>query len=148
MKIYFDTSIISALFDDRNPERKILTKDFFRIADRYELYISEITLLEIHQTISIELKEKMIEAISTYHVLQLTDSVQKIAKQYIDYGAVPSNYTEDAYHIAIAVIHEMDYLLSWNFRHIVRKKTRDIVQMVNAINELKTIMILTPPELL
>jgi hypothetical protein len=43
-------------------------------------------------------------------------------------------YAEDAYHIAIADIHEMDFLLSWNFKHIVRRKTRDIVKMVNTLN--------------
>ena len=57
-------------------------------------------------------------------------------------------YVEDAYHIAIAVITDMDYFLSWNFKHIVRKKTRDIVRMVSTLNNLRQIEIMTPAELL
>ena len=47
---------------------------------------------------------------------------------------VPESYPEDAHPIAIAVINEMDFLLSWNFKHVVRKKTRDIVKMVNTLH--------------
>ena len=47
-----------------------------------------------------------------------------------------------------AVANEMDALLSWNFKHIVRRKTRDIVKMVNTFNRLGQIEIMTPAELL
>lgn len=42
----------------------------------------------------------------------------------------------------------MDYLLSWNFKHLVRLKTRDIVRMVNTLKGLKNLEIITPAELL
>lgn len=71
-----------------------------------------------------------------------------LAKEYVRNGAVPESYPEDAYHIAIAVINEMDYLLSWNFKHIVRRKTKDIVRMVNTLNRFRQIEIMTPAELL
>ena len=77
-----------------------------------------------------------------------TDEVEWLAKEYIRYDAVPKNYPEDAYHIAIAVISEVDYLLSWNFKHIVRKKTRDVVRMVNSLNNFREIEIMTPAEVL
>ncbi|MCL0057874.1 hypothetical protein M1N05_02255 [Dehalococcoidales bacterium] len=54
------------------------------------------------------------------------DDVEWIAGEYIRHGAVPEGYPEDAYHIAIAVINGVDCLLSWNFKHIVRRRTRDI----------------------
>lgn len=67
-------------------------------------------------------------------------------REYVQYGAVPSGYSEDASHIAITVVNEIDYLLSWNFRHIVRRRTKDIVRMVNTLNSLKQIEIMTPAE--
>jgi hypothetical protein len=85
---------------------------------------------------------------SEFSTLSLTDEVEWLAKEYIRYGAIPENYLEDAYHIAIAVIHDIDYLLSWNFKHIVRIKTKDIVRMVNTLNNLRSIEIMTPAELL
>jgi len=46
------------------------------------------------------------------------------------------------------VLSGMDYLLSWNFRHIVRRKTKDVVRMVNTLNGVSQIEIMTPAELL
>lgn len=83
-----------------------------------------------------------------HNVLSLTDDIKLLAKEYIKNGAVSEKYEEDAYHIAIAVLHDMDYLLSWNFKHLVRQKTRDAVNMVNTNNKLKKIEIITPAEIL
>jgi len=89
----------------------------------------------------------MKQVISTFSVLSLTNEVEKLAGDYVRHGAIPDNYREDAYHISIAVISEMDILLSWNFRHIVKRKTRDVVKMVNTLNRLGQIEIMTPAEL-
>ena len=73
-------------------------------------------------------------------MLSLTDDVEWVAREYIRHGAVSESYSEDAYHIAIAVINEVDYLLSWSFKHIVR--------MVNTLNNFRQIEIMAPAELL
>ncbi len=148
IRIYLDTSVISALFDERNPERKSLTEAFFEEIEKFNTYISELTILEIEKTPDPKLRNNMKEVISEFPILYLTEDVEWLANEYVRYGAVPRSYQEDAYHIAIAVINGMDYLLSWNFKHIVRKKTKDIVRMVNTINSLKQIEIMTPAELL
>lgn len=148
MRVYLDTSVISALFDERNPERKSLTEAFFREAKNFEILISEITLAEIERMPDAERRTKMKEAVAGFSVLSLTDDVEGIASEYIRHGAVPPGYREDAYHIAIAVRNDMSCLLSWNFRHIVRRKTREIVRMVNTLNNLSQIEIITPAELL
>jgi predicted nucleic acid-binding protein len=148
MKIYLDTSVISALFDDRNPERKALTEEFFSRIGIYSTYISELTLAEIERTPDKTLKSKMSGTIKGFSILEINESVEELANEYVKYGAIPESYSEDAYHIAVAVLNEMDYLLSWNFRHIVRKRTRDIVRMVNTLRDLKQVEIITPGELL
>jgi len=148
MRIYLDTSVISALFDARNPERKSLTEAFFTEIENFEPHISEITVAEIERTPDPELQNKMKEMVSQFSLLTVTDDVEWLAKEYVRYDAVPESYPEDTYHIAIAVINEMDYLLSWNFRHIVRRKTKDIIRMVNTLNGLSQIEIMAPGELL
>ncbi len=147
LKIYLDTSVISALFDARNPERKSLTESFFEQIESFDPFISEITIAKIERTPDPALRSKMKE-VSRFPVLFLTDDVEGLANEYVRYGAVPESYLEDAYHIAVAVINEMDCILSWNFRHIVRRKTRDIVKMVNTVNAFRHIEIMTPAELL
>ena len=112
-----------------------------------EPFISEITVIEIERTPNSELRNKMKEFITSFTILPLTEDIENIFQQYIDKGAVPEKFKEDAYHIAIAVVNEMDFLLSWNFKHIVKRKTKDIVRMVNTLNNLKQIEIMTPAEL-
>jgi len=124
---------------------KIWTRyTFIPFGNFLRLIISEITVAEIERTPDMELRSKMKDAVSRFSVLSLTDDVEWVAREYIP---VPESYSEDAYHIAIAVINEVDYLLSWNFKHIVRK-TRDIVRMVNTLNNFRQIEIMAPAELL
>lgn len=143
-----DTSVISSLFDERNPERKSLTAAFMMKLGDFEVYVSEITIAEVERTPDLELRNKMRRAISELLIVPVTDEVERLASEYIRYGAVPEDYPEDAYHIAVAVINDMDFLLSWNFRHIVRRKTKDIVRMVNTLMGVRQIDIMTPAELL
>ncbi len=148
IKVYLDTSVISALFDETNPERKSLTEAFFKEVENFEVYISEVVDVEIERTLDIGLRNKMKEVSSKYSMLTLTDDVEWLANEYIRYEAIPRGYPEDVYHIAIVVINEIDFLLSWNFKHIVRRKTKEVVRMVNTIHRLKQVEIMTPAELL
>lgn len=148
IKIYLDTSIVSALFDDRNPERKILTEAFFRQLGEFDPYISEVTVAEIERTPDTKLKDRIKKSVADIQMLDLTDEAEGLADEYIRHGAVPGGYSEDAVHIALAVLYDMDFLLSWNFKHIVRRKTKDIVNMVNTLRNLRHVEIMTPAELL
>lgn len=49
LRIYLDTSVISAVFDQKHPERQSLTKYFFKMKDVFKIFISELTQLEINQ---------------------------------------------------------------------------------------------------
>ncbi len=148
IKLYLDTSVISALFDTRNPERQNLTKSFFYEMKNFKIFISVITLAEVERTPDLELREKMEDTLMGHNVLSLSDDIKKLAEKYIMHGAVPKTYEEDAYHIAIAALNDMDYLLSWNFKHLVRQKTRNVVNMVNTTRNLRKIEIITPAEIL
>jgi hypothetical protein len=77
--------------------------------------------------------------------VQEDEDIQRLAKQYIDNGAVPSKKWMDALHLAISTIHEMDILLSWNFKHLANINKQ---MAISAINErqgyLKKLNLLTP----
>ena len=148
MKVYLDTSVVSALFDERNPERQALTRSFFDAADRFDVHISELTLAEIERAPDVELGRRMRDTVEGLPVLAVDEEVEELAGEYVSRGAVPESYPEDAMHIAVASLHGMDYLLSWNFRHIVRRRTRDVVDMVNTLRGMPHVSISTPAELL
>jgi len=59
IRVYLDTSVLSALFDDRNPERQDLTKRFFDEIESFKVYISEVVLAEIDATKDAQLKGKL-----------------------------------------------------------------------------------------
>ncbi len=66
-RVYLDTSVISVLFDEKNPERKLLTETFFREIGNFKTFISEITFAEIERTPDTALRSKMKEAVSCAH---------------------------------------------------------------------------------
>ena len=148
MKVYLDTSVLSALFDARNPERQELTKEFFSRIHEHEVFVSELTRFEIEETPDSELREKMNSVVADFRVLPTKEVVEQLSGEYVKQGAVSEKYPEDAYHIAVAVVNDLDIVLSWNFRHIVRRKTKDIVNIVNTMHNQRHIEITTPAELL
>jgi predicted nucleic acid-binding protein len=147
IKVYLDTSVISANFDDRNPDRKLLTRNFFSKADQFDVYYSYLTFAEIQQTPDVRLKESMINILKPFTKLASNSGIKDLADEYLKKGAIPESYAEDATHIAIAVLNAMDYLLSWNFKHLVKEKTREIVNRINSQHKYKRIVIITPAEL-
>lgn len=147
-KVYLDTSVISALFDKRNLERMHLTRDFFNHSHLFEIMISELTVAEIEATPDSILQNNMRAQINSFKIVELPPGLNKLTNEIIRYGAIPTSFKEDAFHISIAILSDADFLASWNFKHIVRRKTRDIIRMITTLNDLKNIEIITPAELL
>jgi len=146
-KIYLDTSVISAYFDQRAPDRQRLTKAFWQGIHEYEVLISTVTLKEIGNTTSILLKKRMVDLVTEYEILEINDEVLTLAAEYIKAGIIPGRFENDALHIAIATVNGLDYLLSWNFEHIVKVKTKRRVNLINLSLGYKEIEIISPPEL-
>lgn len=146
VRLYLDTSVISALFDARTPERQRLTQDLWKTLDCYDVYISEKVLEEIMQA-PIGVRVDLQQAIAGFKVLPLSDEALELARAYVSQGIFPEKYLDDALHVAIASVHGVDFLLSWSFNHLVKVKTRKLVSLVNAVKNHPPIEIIAPPEL-
>jgi predicted nucleic acid-binding protein len=145
-KIYLDTTIISALFDERTPERMSQTAAFWQHINDYNVFISELVFDEI-KAAPHPLQNKMLEKISNFTSLSITDDAEHLADLYIKNGIFPEKYSDDALHTALAAINQIGILLSWNYTHLVKIKTRRMVALINTINNYNPIEIITPPEL-
>jgi len=145
MKLYLDTSVFSAYYDERTPERMQMTRDFRRVLERHEKLCSDLTIEELGQARSGS-REKLLGLAQGFTVINLTDEMRELAKLYVREGLVPSKYFADALHIAAAVLGGADILVSWNFKHLVKRSTRLLVNYINANQGLRTIEILAPPE--
>jgi predicted nucleic acid-binding protein len=145
-KVYLDTSVISALFDVRTPERQNLTQTMWSLLDSYQVFISEKVLEEVNAS-SPKLKEALLKAVSQFKVLPVTQEAEALARQYIANDIFPEKYFDDALHVALASTNGIGYLLSWNFKHLVKVKTRKLVSLVNTLKEYPPVEIIAPPEL-
>jgi predicted nucleic acid-binding protein len=145
-KLYLDTSVISALFDKRTPERMTQTATAWSVLDGFDVFISEIVVSELERTPT-ELKSKLTGAIAPFSVLPLTDEARGLANEYTAQGIFPRKYYDDALHVAIASVNRIGILLSWNFTHLVKMKTRRLVSLVNTMNDYPAVEIISPPEL-
>jgi hypothetical protein len=77
----------------------------------------------------------------------LDQPARELARVYMEAGTFSAKASVDAQHVAIAVVNGIGYLLSWNYRHLVRLNTRRQVNLINSLRGFAPIEILTPPEL-
>jgi len=154
-KIYLDTSVINFLFAEDAPEKKEATHDLFDnfIKTRvYETYVSDFVLQEIEQTTDQDKKTRLIETIDKYFIdlVELTDftEINQLASAYLE-SAIPKNKLFDALHIACAVVNSIDYLVSWNYKHLANvNREKKIISINLSKNYSQPFRIITPFELL
>lgn len=121
--VYVETSVIS--YYTARPSRDIvtaarqtITQEWWNEArGRYEIYISVLVVEEANAGDPVAAQRRS-DAISGLPILEINDAAVSLAKHLIDGGLIPEPSAEDALHIALATVHGMDFLLTWNFRHI------------------------------
>jgi predicted nucleic acid-binding protein len=150
-KIYLDTSVISFYYANDAPEKMEITRSFFAELQKgaYEVYISVLVLQELARC-SPERQAELTEVIKEANVkiLDITEEVERLAGQLVDEGVIPVKYDEDALHLAVGIFYEVDYLASWNFKHIVKVKTKRMVTSIAIREGYKGLQIISPTEVL
>ena len=151
-KIYVETSVISYL--TARPSKTIigaahqqLTLAWWEKRGQYELMVSEVVLRECGAGDS-ESAARRLEVVRDLPLLLITEQAIKIAEDLIKQKIVPLKAIEDALHIAIATAHGVDYLVTWNCRHIANPEIqRGIASYLEQIGAVLP-FICTPEELL
>ncbi len=95
-----------------------------------------------------EAAAKRLQALQGIELLDVSNEATYLSEKLIAPGALPSKAIEDALHIAVATIHKMDYLLTWNCKHIANAQMRLIIEKINHQYGYQTPVICTPEELL
>lgn len=150
LRLYLDTSTISAYHDERQPLRRRQTQRFWKTLSSYEVFVSALVLREVHGCSDSERAKRLAELVGAIPSLEDTlDDVLELTDRYVDSGAFTELRRNDAAHVAIATVGGADSLVSWNFRHLAREKTRMAVQAANLhMGYNRSIRILTPLDLL
>ena len=152
-RVYVETSIISYLTG--MPSRNLLaaawqslTVEWWKKRRKlFEVFVSELVIEEAGRGYS-EAAERRLKAIEGIPLLKLTDSAVELSKKLISEGALPTKATDDALHIALSAVHNIDYLLTWNCRHIDNAETKPLVRSVIITNGYNYPEICTPQELI
>jgi len=147
LKLYLDTSVFSAYYDDRDISRMKQTGEFWEMLKDYELYISTIVIDELGAISDKALSRQVLALTKPFTVLEIDDEVEQLADRYLIEGLVPERELNDALHLASTTKYELDILVSWNFHHLVKWKTRIMVNKINNLYEYRKIEIIAPPEL-
>jgi len=147
LSAYIDTSVVGAYYDTRDERRRELTREFWGRLREFSPHVSSLVLDELAAVGKASLRNKLIGLVAGFKILPITGDAHILARKYLDAGVVVENFYGDALHLAVASVHRMDYLVSWNFRHIVNVRTRNLVSTININNGLRQLEIIAPPEL-
>ena len=121
-RVYVETSVFSYLTSRESSSlvgatRQLLTRRWWERRGEFELFVSEVVVRECKAGDG-QAVARRLGAIAGMPLLGLTQRAADIAQLLLAEGIMPAKAAEDALHIAIAADHKVDFLLSWNFKHI------------------------------
>jgi predicted nucleic acid-binding protein len=152
-RVYIETSVISYL--TARPSRNILaaawqqlTFDWWeRQRVHFDLFISELVVSEASRGDS-EAVKKRLEKIRGIADLEITQDVILLANKIIQQGGLPKDALNDALHLAVSAVHGIDYLLTWNCRHLDNAEKKPLLRSICGIIGFNCPEICTPQELM
>jgi|SRR5262245_25936136 len=151
-RVYVETMIISYLA--ASPSRDLvvaahqqITREWWEGGSRFELFVSQAVIEEAARGDAVAASRRF-ECLTGIPVLELDTTVVDFGNRLLRTRVVPAKASIDAVHIAVAAVHHMDYLVTWNCSHIANAAIR--VKIENACRDagLPVPAICTPEELL
>jgi hypothetical protein len=113
----------------------------------HECFVSDFVIDEISRGDRNASRDRL-EAVREFKKLALNETVLELVKEYTKVLNIPKKAQLDLYHLAISAGNGMDYVLSWNFKHIANAYIREKIFEVNSDLGLRTPTICTPEELI
>ena len=151
-KIYLETTIFNFPFADDAPQLRADTLKLFEEikTGKYEPYTSIYVLDELENTVQTDKLRKMKGLIEIYNitVIPISEEAERLAGLYLAEEVINKKYMTDAYHIAITTVSGLDFIVSLNFRHIVKQKTIRETARINGREGYKQIGIYEPAEVI
>lgn len=148
--VYLETSTISYLTarPTEEPLRKakqILTRMWWEKREKYDLFVSETVMEEISKGDK-DAAERRMKAVYSIPILQRNADIDRLAIALMETDVIPVSAKPDAFHIAFAVIYELDILLTWNQKHIATNPNRREIENVIVATSRSFPRLLTPEQ--
>lgn len=150
--VYIETTVPSAYLDERStPEmvqRRNCTRRWWSGASaKYEMLGSPVLISELSTGTPARVQQRL-ALVSGLRILEFTREIEEIVELYIRHKLRPAFPTADAHHLAFASYYACDYLVSWNYRHLVNTRKFHHVRKINALRGLFVPALVTPAQLL
>jgi hypothetical protein len=139
LTIYIETSVISYLtaLPSRDlivaAHQQLINEWWQRNRNDFGLYASQLVILEAGRG-DPEAAAKRLNALKGIELLETSQEAEKLARKFLVQKVLPKKAADDALHIAIATVNGMNYLLTWNFKHIANAETREAVGRISRQN--------------
>jgi hypothetical protein len=151
--VYIESSVIS--YRTARPSRDIVTAAHQRITQEWW----EVVLPQVEAFVSIFVIEEIglgdpaaaelrMSSVASCPLLEVTLEVDELAHVYHARLQIPDRALADAYHLALAAWHGMDYLVSWNCSHIASGRIQRTIEEINSAKGIRTPFLCTPEELM
>ena len=152
-KVYIESTIISYLTSWRSPQLVMAgnqesTRSWWdEQRHKFELFVSEVVIDEASAG-DRAASHRRLEAIKDIPVLLVDDSARQLAKELVSRTPLPETARADSWHIAAATVNGMDYLLTWNCRHIANATLQKTMATICQEAGYQMPIICTPLELI
>ena len=144
LSIYLETSAIGAYLDAGDPFRRDLTIRWFEHElFEYRAFISLLVERELER-IDQPHRSGYMKIIEPLERLEFSDEAAILAEGYISRGIFHRRFMADAFHVALASIHKMDYLVTWNFGHLANVRKQARIKLFNTAAGFFSPVIVTP----
>ncbi len=135
--VYIETTIISYL--TAKPSRDLVTAAHQQITTEWwtdvrpqvDCYVSPFLIDEASRG-DATYAQKRLDEVVDFTVLEVNEEIEDLAQQYFAALQIPEKAKIDAFHLAVAAWHKMDYLLSWNCKHIASGRVQKMMQEINS----------------
>jgi predicted nucleic acid-binding protein len=142
--LYLETSVVGAYLDNGEPFRRDLTIRWWEHEmSEYRAVISPLVMRELERVPEPH-RTAYLKLIAPLAQLELTDEATILAEGYISRGIFHRKYIGDALHVAVASVHKIDYLVTWNFGHLANVRRQARIRLFNTAAGFFVPMIVTP----
>ena len=142
--LYLETSVIGAYLDNGDTFRRDLTIRWWEHEmNEYDVFISPLVRRELERTIE-PYRTGYLKLLAGLPELELTDEAAILAEGYVARAIFHRKYIADALHTALASIHKIDYLVTWNFGHLANVRRQARIRLFNTTAGFFCPVIITP----
>lgn len=147
LSLYVDSSVIGGYYDD---EFREATRTLWKQMEQGRFrFLASVLLQQEIEGAPVRVRRLMERTFARKEsIFPITVEALSLAESYLENKVVPATYGDDARHVAIAVVHRVTVIVSWNFRHLVNLRREAGFNSVNILLGYPSVHIVSPLELI